>query len=178
MGGLPQEGVLNLKNKSHSVTAEIVVPEGGAEGVIINQGGFSAGWTVYLKDGKLKYGYNFASLKHSYVEAPEPVPVGIHQVRMEFAYDGGGLAKGADITLHVDGNQVAEGRLEHTIPVGFSADETTDVGKDTGSRVVPDYDPGSRFTGDVNWVAIETGDDDQTHLLSLDQQLQYHLAQH
>ena len=97
---------------------------------------------------------------------------------MEFAYDGGGLAKGSDITLYVDGNQAATGRLDHTIPIGFSADETTDIDKDTGSRVVPDYDHGSHFTGRVNWVAIETGDDDHTHLLSTEQQLQYRLAQH
>jgi hypothetical protein len=178
MGGLGQEGILNLRNKSHSITAEIIVPDGGAEGVIVNQGGFSAGWVVYLKNGKLKYGYNFASLKHSYVEAAEPVPTGIHQVRMEFAYDGGGLAKGAAIALFVDGMKVSDGRLDATIPIGFSADETTDVGKDTGSRVVPDYDYGSTFTGRVNWVAIETGDDDQTHLITPDQQLAFHLAQH
>lgn len=178
MGGLPQEAILNLKNKSHSITAELIVPEGGAEGVIVNQGGFSAGWVVYLKDGKLKYGYNLASLKHSYIEAAEPVPVGTHQVRVEFAYDGGGLAKGATITLFVDGNDVGEGRLDATIPIGFSADETTDVGKDTGSRVVPDYDNGSTFTGKVNWVTIETGDDDHTHLITPEQQLAFHLAQH
>jgi arylsulfatase len=178
MGGVPQEGILNLKNKSHSITAEIVVPEDNAEGVIVNQGGFSAGWVVYLKNGKLKYGYNFASLKHSYVEATEPVPKGTHQVRMEFAYDGGGLAKGAAITLLIDGNKVGEGHLDATIPIGFSADETTDIGKDTGSRVVPDYDYGSTFTGRVNWVAIETGEDDHTHLITPEQQLAFHLAQH
>jgi arylsulfatase len=178
MGGLPQEGILNLKNKSHSITAEVVVPENGAEGVIVNQGGFSAGWVVYLKDAKLKYGYNLASLKYSYVTAAEPVPTGTHQVRMEFAYDGGGLAKGATITLFVDSKKVGEGRLDATIPIGFSADETTDVGKDTGSRVVPDYNYGSTFTGKVNWVAIETGDDDQTHLITPEQQLAFHLAQH
>jgi arylsulfatase len=133
---------------------------------------------MYLKDGKLKYGYNFASLKDSYVEAAEPVPTGTHQVRMEFAYDGGGLAKGAAITLFVDGNKVGDGRLDATIPIGFSADETTDVGKDTGSRVVPDYDYGSIFTGRVNWVTIETGDDDQAHLITPEQQLTFHLAQH
>jgi arylsulfatase len=178
MGGLPQEGILNLRNRSHSITAEIVLPDGGAEGVIVNQGGFSADWVVYLKDGKLKYGYNLASLAHSYVEAPDPIPAGTHQVRMEFAYDGGGLAKGAKITLFIDGDQVGEGRLDATIPIGFSADETTDVGKDTGSRVVPDYEPGSTFTGQVNWVAIETGDDDHHHLITPEQQLAYHLAQH
>lgn len=83
---------------------------------------------------------------------------------MEFAYDGGGLAKGATISLFVDGKKVGEGRLDATIPIGFSADETTDVGKDTGSRVVPDYDYGATFTGKVNWVAIETGEDDNSHL--------------
>jgi arylsulfatase len=178
MGGLPQEAILNLKNKSHSITAEIAVPDDGADGVIINQGGFSAGWTVYLKDSKLKYGYNLASLTYSYVEATEPVSPGTHQVRMEFAYDGGGLAKGAAITLFVDGDQVGAGRLDATIPIGFSADETTDVGKDTGSRVVPDYEYGSTFTSQVNWVAIEIGDDDHNHLITPEQQLAYHLAQH
>jgi arylsulfatase A-like enzyme len=178
MGGLPQEGVINIKNKSFSVTAELEIPDGGAEGVIVNQGGFSAGWTVYLKDGRLKFGYNFASLAYTYVEAPDPVPTGTHQVRMESAYDGGGLAKGATISLYVDGNQVIQGRLDATIPIGFSADETTDVGKDTGSRVVPDYPPGSTFTGAVNWVVIETGDDDHSHLISPEQQMLLHLAQH
>jgi arylsulfatase len=178
MGGLPQEGILNLKNKSHSITAEVDIPEGGAEGVIVNQGGFSAGWVVYLKDGKLKYGYNLASLSHSYVEASEPVPAGIHQIRMEFDYDGGGLGKGANITLYVDGAKVGEGHLEATIPIGFSADETTDVGKDTGSRVVPDYGYGSTFTGKVHWVTIETGGEDESHLITPEQQFAFHLAQH
>jgi hypothetical protein len=178
MGGLPQEAVLNLRNKSHSITAEIVVPAGGAEGVIVDQGGFSAGWTVYLKHGKLKYGYNLASLKYSYVDSAKPVPEGTHQVRVEFAYDGGGLAKGATIILYVDGMEVGKGRLDATIPIGFSADETTDVGKDTGSRVVPDYEPGSSFTGTINWVEIEIGEDDQSHLITPAQQAVYHLARH
>jgi arylsulfatase len=178
MGGMPQESILNLKNKSHSITAEIVVGDDGAEGVIVNQGGFSAGWTVYLKDSRLKYGYNFASLKDSYIEATEKVPAGTHQVRVEFAYDGGGLAKGATITLYIDGNQVGHGRLDATIPMGFSADETTDVGRDSGSRVVPDYDYGSTFSGDINWISIETGDDDHSHLITPEQQMTYHLAQH
>jgi arylsulfatase len=177
MGGLPQEGILNLKNKSHSITAEVVIA-GNASGVIINQGGFSAGWVMYVKNGKLKYGYNLASLKYLYVEAEDVVPEGTHQVRVEFAYDGGGLGKGATVLLFVDGAKVGEGRLEATIPIGFSADETTDVGRDTGSRVVPDYEYGSRFNGKVNWVVIETGDDDQSHLISAAQQLLFHLAQH
>jgi hypothetical protein len=103
---------------------------------------------------------------------------GTHQIRTEFAYDGGGLAKGATITLFVDGSQVGEGCLDATIPIGFSADETTDVGKDTGSRVVPDYGYGSAFTGQINWIAIETGDDDHSHLITPEQQFAYHLTQH
>ncbi|TQM57874.1 arylsulfatase [Humibacillus xanthopallidus] len=178
MGGLPQEGILNVKNKSYSVTAEVEIPEGGAQGVIVNQGGFSAGWTVYLKDGRLKFGYNLASLAYSYVEAADPVPAGTHQVRMESAYDGGGLAKGATITLFVDGIQVGQGRIEASIPIGFTADETSDVGKDTGSPVVPDYPAGFTFTGAVNWVLIETGDDDHSHLITPEQQMLFHLAQH
>jgi arylsulfatase len=97
---------------------------------------------------------------------------------MESAYDGGGLGKGAAITLYVDGVQVADGRLEATIPIGFPADETTDVSKDTGSRAVPDYPHGSRFNGAVNWVLIETGDDDHSHLITPEQQMLLHLAQH
>jgi hypothetical protein len=73
---------------------------------------------------------------------------------------------------------VGKGRLEATIPIGFSADETTDVGKDTGSRVVPDYDYGSSITGQIKWVQIETSADDQSHLISPEQQLLFHLAQH
>jgi arylsulfatase len=172
------EGILNVKNKSHSVTAELDIPADGAEGVIINQGGISGGWTLYLKDGRLKYGYNLASLTHTYVESPDPLPTGRHQVRMESAYDGGGPGKGATVTLYLDGNKVAEGHVEATIMIAFSADETTDIGRDTGSPVVPDYPAGSTFTGTVNWVVVDTGDDDHTHLISPEQQHALHLAQH
>jgi arylsulfatase A-like enzyme len=178
MGGLPMEGILNVKNKSYAVTADVDIPDGGAEGVILNQGGFSGGWTVYLKDGRLTFGYNLASLAHTYLQAPDPVPTGRHQLRMESAYDGGGLGKGATITLYVDGNQVAQGHLDATIMIAFSADETTDVGRDTGSPVVPDYPAGFSFTGTVNWVLIETGDDDHSHLINPEQQMLLHLAQH
>ena len=112
MGRLSENSVLNLKNKSHSVTAEIEVPEGGANGVVIAQGGAFAGWTVYLQDGKLTYCHNLLGLMRFKIGAESPVPGGTHQVRMEFAYDGGGLAKGGDVTLYVDGDKVGEGRVE------------------------------------------------------------------
>ncbi|MGC1987733.1 MAG: arylsulfatase, partial [Candidatus Acidiferrales bacterium] len=94
MGRLSENCVLNLKNKSHSVTAEIVVPASGAEGVIVAQGGNMGGWSLYAKAGKLKYCYNFVGVQRSYAESSSPLPSGQHQVRMEFAYDGGGLGKG------------------------------------------------------------------------------------
>src|SRR5512136_2739618 len=90
MGHLSENCILNLKNKSHSVTAEIVVPQGGAEGVIIAQGADIGGWSLYAKGGKLKYCYNWGGFKHFIVEGTNPIPAGEHQVRMEFAYAGGG----------------------------------------------------------------------------------------
>ena len=145
---LTESSVVNIKNKSHSVTAEIVVPQSGAEGVIIAQGGAYGGWSVYAKGGKLKYCYNFLGLQSYYAEATSPIPAGEHQIRVEFAYDGGGLAKGGNITLYVDGTPVGTGRVDHTQPMVFSADETTDVGEETGSTVSNDYPVGhNAFSG-------------------------------
>ena len=106
--------VLNLKNKSHSVTANVVVPDSGASGVIITQGGGVGGWALYAHDRKLKYCYNFFGIEHFVVTADKAIPAGEHQVRMEFAYDGGGLAKGGTVTLYYDGEAVGSGRVERT----------------------------------------------------------------
>jgi hypothetical protein len=133
--------VLTLKNKSYSVTANITVPESGAAGVIITQGGIVGGWSLYAHEGRLKYCYNFLGVEHFMVTAGQPIPAGKHQVRMEFAYDGGGLAKGGDVTLYYDGKSVGKGRVEHTQPMIYSADEACDVGADTGSPASPDYGP-------------------------------------
>src|SRR3954469_4234915 len=111
MGRLSENSVINLKNKSHSVTAEVVIPEGEAQGVIVAQGGAFAGWSLFLEAGKPTYCHNLAGLARFHVEADSAVPAGEHQVRMEFAYDGGGLAKGGAVTLFVDGNQVGEGHV-------------------------------------------------------------------
>src|SRR4029079_6245013 len=135
MGRLTENSVLNLKNKSHSVTAEIVVPDGGASGVIIAQGGAFSGWALYLNEGRPTYCYNMFGVQRTKIAGDGDVPSGTHQVRMEFAYDGGGLAKGGAVTLFVDGRKVGEGRLNATIPMMFSGDETCDVGADTASPV-------------------------------------------
>jgi arylsulfatase A-like enzyme len=159
--------VLTLKNKSHSVTAELDIPAGGAHGVIITQGGQVGGWSLYATGGKLKYCYNFFGIEYYFAEAGLPIPSGRHQVRMEFKYDGGGLAKGADITLYYDGKSVGKGRVKQSIPMAFSADEACDVGADTGSPASPDYGPqGNRFSGEIHWVQIDIGADNHDHLIS------------
>src|SRR5439155_14049983 len=114
MGRLSENSVINIKNKSHSVTAEIEVPKGGAEGVIIAQGGNIGGWTLYAKGGKLKYCYNLLGVQYFYAESSSPMSPGEHQVRMEFAYAGGGLGKGGTASLYVDGKPVGECKVAAT----------------------------------------------------------------
>ena len=158
MGRLSENSVVSIKNKSFSVTAEVDVPEAGAEGVIIAQGGRFGGWAVYAKGGRLKFVYNVLGIHEFATESEEPVPAGVHQVRMEFAYDGGGLAKGGDVTLYCDGTAIGSGRVEATQPMVFSADETTDIGYESGTCVTPDYTSStSHFTGRIHWVQIDLG---------------------
>ncbi len=172
MGRLSESSVLNMKNKSHSVTAEVVVPDGAANGVIVAQGGAFGGWSLYVKDGKPAYCYNHFGLQRFHVEGEAAILSGTHQVRMEFAYDGGGLGRGGDVALYVDGDKTGEGRVDGTVPMIFSADETLDVGIDNGSTVSDDYSADeSRFTGQVNWVQLDIGADDHDHLISPEERL-------
>jgi len=172
-----ESAVLTLKNKSYSVTAELTVPEAGAEGVIITQGGSVGGWSLYFKAGKLKYCYNFFGIEHYYTEATKPLAAGKHQVRMEFKYDGGGIAKGGDVTLYYDGKSAGKGRVEQTQPMGYSADEACDVGDDTGSPTSPDYGvTGNAFTGKIAWVQIDLGNDSHDHLISAEQRVSLAMA--
>jgi arylsulfatase len=159
MGRLSENCVVSIKNKSHAVTAEIVVPEKGAEGVIIAQGANIGGWSLYAKGGKLKYCYNLGGVQHFYVEATGPLPPGDHQVRMEFAYAGGGLGKGGKVTLYTDGKKVGEGAVPMTLAMVFSADDGCDVGEDSGAPVSEDYGPrGNAFNGRVKGVEIAIAD--------------------
>ena len=177
MGRLTEASLLNVKNKSHAVTAQVEVPDTGAEGVLIAQGGAFGGWALYATDGKLTYCHNLFGLQRFKVAGDQPIPPGRHQVRMEFDYDGGGLGKGGLIRLYVDGKQVGEGRLPATVPLTFSVDETADLGRDTASPVSDDYTPeGSVFTGVVNWVQIDIGTDDHDHLISPEERLRIAMA--
>jgi Sulfatase len=179
MRRLSENSVINLKNKSHSVTAEIEVPESGAEGVMVAQGGAFGGWALYAQGGNPRYCHNFIGLQRFTVEGDQPIPSGTHQVRMELDYDGDGLGKGADVTLYIDGTQVGEGRLAATVPLLFSGDETTDLGQDTASPVSDDYtSEQSVFSGTVNWVQLDVGDDaeDLDHLITPEERLRVAMA--
>jgi arylsulfatase len=172
MGRLGENVVLNLKNKSHAVTAEVELPTGPVNGTIIAQGGAFGGWSLYANDGHLKYCYNVLGIKRFYVEAGSTLLQGKHQVRMEFAYDGGGVAKGGTVSLFFDGKKIGEGRVDLTEPSTFSLDETTEVGYEAGTTVAEDYSAKmSRFNGKINWVQLDQGADDHDHLISPEERL-------
>jgi arylsulfatase len=177
MGRLSEWSVVTIKNKSFSVTTELEVGRKPANGVIIAQGGRFGGWSLYAKDGKLKFTYNVLGIHEFPTEATEPIPPGKHQVRMEFAYDGGGLAKGGNVTLYYDGRAVGQGRVAATQPMIFSADETTDIGYESGTPVTPDYSVGtSKFTGKIHWVQLDVGKDDNDHFIDPDERWRVAMA--
>jgi arylsulfatase len=179
MGRLSEHSVLDIKNKSFAVTSEMEVPADGAEGVIIAQGGRFGGWSLYAKKGRAKFHYNLLGITSYDIEATEPIPAGTTQVRMEFGYDGDGMGKGGDVTLYYDGREVGTGRVDQTQAVIFSADETTDVGYESGTTVSPDYTAHtSRFNGKIHWVQIDLGDDakDADHYIDPDERFRVAMA--
>ncbi len=179
MGRLSENSLVVLKNKSHAITAQIEVPSGGAQGVIVAQGGAFGGWTVYAHEGRPAYCYNLFGLSRFKVYGDAPMPPGEHQVRVEFAYDGGGLAKGGTATLYLDGTKVGEGRVDATVPMLFSGDETCDVGSDTGTPVTDDIAEGkTEFTGRVRWVQLDLDEaaEDLDHLITPEERLRIAMA--
>jgi arylsulfatase len=179
MGRLSESSVVSIKNKSHAVTAEIVVPDdGGVEGVIVAQGGSIGGWSLYALGGKLRYCYNLFGIQRFYVDSDREILEGTRQVRMEFAYDGPGLGKGGTVRLFVDGEQVGEGAVAATAAMIFSADDTCDVGREDGALVAEDYPVPNAFTGEVNWVEIDVDDAavDADHMLKPDELLRVAMA--
>lgn len=156
MKGMTENVFINLKNKSHSITADVEIPSGGANGVILAQAGRFGGWSLYLKDGIPTYTYNFLGLERYSVKADKPLAAGKAKIQFDFAYDGGGLGKGGAATLSVNGTQVAAGQIKRTQPNIFSADETADVGEDEATPVTEDYKEGDNaFTGKINKVTVE-----------------------
>ena len=156
MTGLTENVFINVKNRSHTITAEVEIPDRGADGVILCQAGRFGGWSLYLKGGKPTYTYNWLGLQRYTVAAAEAVPAGKATIRFEFAYDGGKPGSGGTGTILVNGRKVAEGRIDRTQPFIFSADEGADVGMDGGTPVTEDYkERDNKFTGKIHKVTVE-----------------------
>ena len=164
MDGMLENTFMNVKNRSKKITAEIEVPEGGANGVLLTQGGRFGGWCLYMKEGKPVYTYNYLGLERFTIAAPEAIPAGEAEVVMDFAYEGKNkddLGKGGNVTLSVNGKVVAEGRVEKTQPLIFSADETADVGLDNQTPVADDLGVGrdaTRFNGSIKKITLDVKD--------------------
>ncbi len=156
MTHMTENTFINVKNRSHTITAEVEIPQGGGEGVILAQGGRFAGWSLYMKDGKVSYVHNWVGKERYTITAPEPLASGKATIRYEFAYEGGKPGSGGTGTISVNGQKVAEGRIENTTPFLFSADETADVGMDEATPVTEDYAEGdNEFTGKIEKGTVE-----------------------
>ena len=155
---------MNVKNRSKKITAELKIPNGGANGVILTQGGRFGGWCLYMKEGKPVYTYNYLGLERFTVASDKEIPAGDATVVLQFDYDGKkkqDVGKGGDVTLLVNGKTVAKGRVEKTQPLIFSADETADVGLDNQTPVASDLGVGrraTRFNGDIKKITLDVGE--------------------
>ena len=150
-----ENSFINLKNMSHTITADVSVPAKGAEGVLLAQGGKFGGWSFYVKDGKPAYEYNWLGLKRYRIAADRPLPVGKATVQFDFAYDGGGLGKGGTGRILINGDKVAEGRIDQTQCCIIALDETADVGMQTGTPASDDYKIPFAFTGTLDRVVVD-----------------------
>lgn len=157
MDGMLENTFINIKNRSKTVTANVELV-GNDRGIILTQGGKFGGWALYMDGGKPAYTYNWFGLEKYTIASDEALPAGPAEVKLEFAYDGGGMGKGGLATLYVNGEKVSEGRVERTTPAVFSGDETADVGKDDATQVVAAFENvrDSHFTGSVTSVTVDT----------------------
>jgi arylsulfatase len=161
MDGMLENTFMNVKNRSKTITAEVEIPKGGANGVILTQGGRFGGWSLYMQDGRPIYTYNYLGLERFTVASEITIPAGAATIVLDFAYDGGDLGKGGMAKLSVNGKPVAEGRIEKTQPLIFSADETADVGLDNQTPVAEGIGIGreeTRFTGKIHKVTVAVKD--------------------
>lgn len=152
--GIPEGSAPNLKNRSFTITANLEIPENGAEGVLLTQGGRFAGWSFFLADGKPTYAYNYTNTAHYIIQSREKLPPGKSTIRFNFDYDGG-VGAGGIGKLFINDQQVAEGRVDKTIAYRLALDETFDVGRDTGTPVVDTYQVPFAFTGNLQQVSLE-----------------------
>jgi hypothetical protein len=155
MVGMKENAFINVKNRSHSITADVEIPDTGVSaGVIIAQGGVHSGWSLYVKDGKPSFAYNFLGAVTT-INSAERLPAGRVAVGYDFVYDGGKPGSGGTGTIFINGKEVATGRIARTIPITFGV-ETADVGVDLYTPVTQDYKKGdNKFIGKVNKVTID-----------------------
>jgi arylsulfatase len=151
---IPEGASPDIKNKSWSIAADVDV-NADTTGMIATQGGLFAGWALYLQQGKPVFHYNYVDVAHYEVAAKGPLAPGKHTIRVDFAYDGGGVGKGGTATLSVDGKPLAKGRIDKSIPIRVTLDESLDVGSDAGTPVNLSYDVPFAFTGTIDEVTIE-----------------------
>jgi arylsulfatase len=152
---IPEGAAPDLKNKSYQIKAEVEIPKAGAEGMLITHGGRFSGYGLYLLKGRPVFHYNLAGVARYSIAGKDPLAPGKHTILFDFKYDGGGLGKGGNGTLLVDGKAVATGRIERTLPFRLSLDETLDCGEDTGTPVTEDYKVPFNFTGKLEKVTID-----------------------
>jgi arylsulfatase A-like enzyme len=164
---IPEGAAPDIKNKSFRITADLVLAKGDENGVVVTQGGLFGGYALLLKAGRPVFHYNLLNVEHFEIAATDALTAGRHRVVLDFQYDDGGIGRGGIATLSADGRPIAQGRVDRTVPVRFSLDETFDVGEDTGTPVSEDYDVPNRFTGEVEKVVIQLG---ETKLNQADEQ--------
>lgn len=159
MKDINENAFINVKNQSKLIVADVSVPEGGGDGVVIAQGGRFGGWSLYLINGVPTYTYNYIGLESTSISAKQGLAAGTHEIRLNFVYDGGGSGKGGLATISVDGEEWASGRIERTQPAVFSLDETADVAVDGATPVVESYAATrGAFTGRVKKVTISVSE--------------------
>lgn len=157
---VPSIAAVNVMNRSFSIEADVDVPAGGGDGVIYSMGGNDGGLVFYIKDKKLKYGYNYATAEYFYVTSKDDVPSGRHKLRFEFESKGKpdmakGLGCGGTAQLYIDGKLVGQTDIPYTLPIGMGLSAGAAVGRDPGSPAVPDYEPPFEFNGKVYTVKVD-----------------------
>ena len=158
MKGLSENAFINVKNQSHSITADVVAPKGVAQGVVLAQAGRFGGWSLFVKNGRPVYHYNWLGQKRFTIASSRALAPGKASIRLEFDYDGGSPGSGGTARLLIDGHKVAEGRIDQTQCCMFSLDEGTDVGRDDGTPVTEEYKVPFAFNGTIEKVAIDLAD--------------------
>jgi arylsulfatase len=158
ISGVPDGNAPNTLSRSYSITAEVEIPQGGAEGMLNTLGGRFGGYGLYLVKGKPVFTYNLLAVEKFRWEGPQALTPGKHTILFDFKYDGPGMAKGGTGVLSVDGKEVARKTIPHTVPAVMTIDESFDVGVDTRTGVEDkDYKPPFRFTGKLDKLTIKLG---------------------